>query len=273
MYKKFVLVIAVILVSPVLFAQGKLYIVPHIGFHSGAYKGVDSVNDKQNFIKTKPFLRKDFIIGFKLTYTYKSLGISAGIEQGVYSSGFYRNEDKSLPYRIDSKHTASEGNGPTILFIEPRYELFDFNIKMPKWLSNNPEKPYLVASRIAPFLGVEYRKMSRTFINDFVERNITLTTSQYGDIPATDFYHAYKTNQISFRGGIDWIFYNLEKRKFVITLMYSFAFKDAGYFRYHFYKPGIADFYFQTQTRGNGISLKAGIPIKLVDFGKNKNRN
>src|SRR5258705_6365964 len=110
MYKKLVLIITVILVSPVLFAQGKLYIVPHLGFHSGSYKGVDSVNNKQSFIKTKPFLRKDFIIGVKLAYTNKSLGISAVIEQGVYSSGYYRNEDKRLPNQVDSKSARSVGN-------------------------------------------------------------------------------------------------------------------------------------------------------------------
>jgi hypothetical protein len=248
-------------------------VVPHFGFHSGAYKGVDSVNRNQDFIKTKPFLRKDFICGIKLTYAGKSLGISMGIEQGAYSSGFYRNEDRSIPNRIDSRHTASEGNGPTILFIEPRYELFDFKVKMPKWLSNNPAKPYLIASRIAPFLGIEYRKMSRTFINDFVEYNVEVFTSQYGNIPGSDFYHANKNSQVSLRSGIDWIFYDGDKRKLIITLMYSFAFKDAGYYRYHFDKPNVADFYFQTQTRGNGISLKVGMPVKLVDFKKNKDSN
>jgi hypothetical protein len=270
MDKKLVLIITVILVSPVLFAQGKLYIVPRLGFHSGSYKGVDSVNNKQGFIKTKSFLRKDFIWGIKFTYTHKSLGVSLGIENGVYSSGFYRNEDKRLPNRVDIRSARSVGNHLLVIFIEPRYELIDLNIKMPKWLRNNPEKPYLVASRIAPFLGVEYRKMPGIFVNDYVEYNAEVTTSQYGDIPGSVFYHAYKTTQISLRGGIDWIFHNEDKRKFVITLMYSFAFKDAGYFRYHFYEPGIADFYFQTKTRGNGISLKVGVPIKLVTFKKNK---
>ncbi len=73
------------------------------------------------------------------------------------------------------------------------------------------------------------------------------------------------------KAGLEWSFYNREKYRVAINVMYSFAFKDAGYFRYHFSKPvqGI-DFYYQNTTRGNGITITAGVPIKLVDFSKHK---
>ena len=119
-------------------------------------------------------------------------------------------------------------------------------------------------SRIAPVLGIEFRQIrKRIFINDFIE-DASVTTSQFGTIPGSSFYHSYKPGQISLRAGMDWIFFDLEKRKFIITLLYSFAFRDAGYFRYHFSRPGVADFYFQTQTKGNGVALKLAVPVKVL---------
>ena len=266
MYPKIKLTVLGIIFSLGLIAQGKIYIVPYLGFYTGAYKGVDTVNNKQNFIKTKPFLGKDFTIGIKLNYYKNRLGITAGVGAAFYSTGFYRKEDKSNPLRVDSRSTISEG--PWIsYFAETRYSLLDFNIKMPKWLSKNPEKPYLLVSNIAPFLGFEYRKVGKNFENDF-RSGAEIATSQ-GNIPGTVYYHAYKNTHTSMRAGIDWVFFNEAKRRFILTFMYQFAFKDAGYYRYHFSKPsrGI-DFYYQTTTRGNGFSIKAGVPIKIFENRK-----
>ena len=259
------------LVSLGLFAQGKLYITPHINCFVAAYKGVDSVNKKQDFIKTKNFTRKDFLVGIKLTYLNKRFAVSAGIEEGIYASGFYyKKEPQNLANRIDSKETIAEGNGPNIIFIEVQTELSKYlNIKMPKWLSKNPEKPYLVVSKLAPFIGFERRQMQQTFINDFVEYNSAIQTSLYGNIPGSHLFHLNNSRHFLLRAGFDWVFYNEGKRRFIITFMYQLAFKDAGYWRYHFEKPsrGI-DFYYQTTTRGNGFSVKAGLPIKLFEINK-----
>ena len=138
MYPKIKLSILGIVVSLGLFAQGKLYIVPQVDCFFGSIKGVDSTNNKQSFIKTRDLTRKIFLVGIRLTYTNKSFAISAGIDEALYSSAYYRNESKSIPNRIDSKHFEYENNGPLAIFIEPCYELFDFNVKMPKWLSHNP---------------------------------------------------------------------------------------------------------------------------------------
>lgn len=259
-----------ILFSLEFFAQGKLYIVPQIDCFVGSIRGTDSINNKQFFIKTKDWTRKTFLFGIRLTYTNKSFGVSAGIDQALYSSAFYRNEDKSNANRIDSKHWEAEGNGPSAIFIESGYELLDFKAKMPAWLSHGTDKSYLFISRVAPLFGFEYRYMHNTFINHFTEYNVVIPTSQYGNIPGQSLYHAYKNTQVSLRVGADWVFLNEGKRRFVLTFMYHFAFKDAGYFRYHFYKPGVADFYYQTITKGNGFSIKAGVPIKIYENKKKR---
>lgn len=73
------------------------------------------------------------------------------------------------------------------------------------------------------------------------------------------------------RAGFDWVFYDGGKRRFILTFAYKFAFTEAGYFRYHFKEPARAiDFYYQNNTRGNGFSINAGVPVKLLEIKKNK---
>ena len=254
----------------ILSAQGKLYIVPHIGFYSGAYKTVDSVNSKQDIIYTRPFLRKDFTIGVTLAYTHKKFEYNLGIESGFYSSAYKHTEPKSWPFRIDSRESLSQGS---VLVYQGciKYKAADFNIKLPhKFRIKHPEKPYLLTSNINPFIGAELRRLSRTFVQDFEEPSV-IFTSTYGTIPGVHYYHSYRRNHFSMRAGFDWVFYNSEKRRFIITLMYQFAFNDAGYFRYHFRKPSRGlDFYYQNTTRGNGFSIKAGVPIKIFENRKKR---
>ena len=267
MFAKTSLTFLLTLISLVLFAQGKLYIIPRIGFYCGSWSGSDSVNKKQDLIRSAPFLRKDFIAGVYLLYVKKNWSVSAGIEEGNYSSGFKHTERRSNPLRVDSKETISQGS-LAVLFTEMKMEIADVNIKKPVWLfrSSQKEKPYLLVSTLAPLIGFEYRRLSRTFINDFHESSEIMTSA--GTIPGESWYHSYHRVHTSFRAGIDWTFYDFNKRTFILNFIYSFAFKDAGYFRYYFYKPGVADFYFQNTTRGNGFSIKAGIPIKIFEVKK-----
>ena len=257
----------IILFSAGLFAQQKIYIVPHVGFYVGSYRGVDSINNKQNWIKTKPFLRKDFTIGIKLSYYHKKLSISAGLDAKIFSSGFYRNEDRSSGQWIDVRPTISQGECKSF-YIEGRYSVADWNIKMPRFLKSLAEEPYLIVSTIDPFIGIEYNRMGHTFVNDFVESGVSITTSQ-GSIPGTVFYHSHNREHIAFRGGVDWVFFNNDKRRFILTLMYQFALKDVGYFRYHYKNPAMGvDFFYQTTTRGSGFTIKAAIPIKIASIKK-----
>jgi hypothetical protein len=274
MQNKIKLSIICTIVSLAAMSQGKLFVTPYINCFLSAMKEVDSVNKKQDFIKTKNFMRKDFLVGIKLTYVNERFAISLGVEEGArYASGFsYNKEPKSLPNRIVSKETSAEDNGPTAIFIEAQYEFEKYlTVKMPKWLRGNSEKPYLIVSRVAPFIGFERRQMNHTFVNNFIENNTEIGTSLYGNISGSSQFHLNDSKQFSVRSGLDWVFYNGTKRRFILTLMCQFSFRDAGHFRYHFSKPtqGI-DFYYQTTTRGNGLSIKAGFPIKLFEINKKK---
>jgi hypothetical protein len=271
MFRIILTIIIGTIVSPSAFAQGKLYLIPHVGFYSGAYKSVDTVNSKQGIIYTKPFLGKDFSIGLALAYTHNKFEYSLGVESGFFSSGFKHTEPKLWPNRVDSKESLSQGE-VWVYKADAKYDFLGLNLKKPKkYLNKTTEKKYLVVSRFYPFIGAEIRRLGRTFVQDFVEYNSSIGTSTYGTIPGSNYYHSYKRHHFSIRAGFDWVFYDGEKRRFILTFMYQFAFKDAGYFRYHFSKPtqGI-DFYYQTTTRGNGLSIKAGFPIKLFEINKKK---
>jgi|CXWL01.1.fsa_nt_gi hypothetical protein len=250
-------------------AQGKLYIAPQLGFYSGSYRGVDSVNSKQTLFTTRKFQWKQLIYGIKFSYYNDNFEFSTGIENGNYASGFSYGGDNSRPDNITAGHSIAEGSN--VIFGEFKHNLFSINIKLPKWLKRdkeNEEKPYLIVSRIMPMLGFEHRWMPRVFINHFEEFSGVSTLQ--GNIPFAVSYNSYNSTHFSMRGGFDWVFYDGEKRKFIISLMYSFAFKDAGYFYYRFYHNTPQEFHYRDNTRGNGISLKIGIPVKLVEFGKNK---
>jgi hypothetical protein len=261
--------ILLIIVSLAAIAQGKLYIVPTIGYYSGTYKSVDSINKKQDFIYTQSLLGKDFSIGFSVAYLTKKVELGLGIESGFYSSGFKHSEPKLWPNRVDSRESRSQGQ-VWVYHIDCKYKLANFNIKLPQKIQRTQsDKSYLLVSSFFPFAGAEIRRLGRTFEQDYVEYNSGIGTSQFGSIPGSNYYHSYNRHHFSMRAGIDWIFYNREKRRFILTFMYKFAFNDAGYFRYHFEKPSRAiDFYYQTTTRGNGFSIKAGFPIKLFKINK-----
>lgn len=260
----------ILLISVGTFAQGKFYIVPHIGFYSGAFRGVDSVNSKQDLIKTKPFLGKDFSIGIKLEYHRNKLGFELGIESGFYSTGFYHNEGKNIP-RVDSKESSSQGE-IWMYTTDAKYNLLGFNINKPrKWVTQKTEKPYLLVTRFFPYLGLEIRRLGKSFRQDNVEYNSSIGTYPFGDIPGSRYYHSYARHHFSMRSGFDWVFYDGEKRRFILTFLYQFAFKDAGYWRYHFIKQNERiDFYYQNTTKGNGFTIKAGMPIKIFEY---KTRN
>ena len=259
------------IVSLAAIAQGKLYIIPAIGYYSGTYKTVDSVNRKQDIIYSRSFLGKDFSIGFSVAYSIKKIELSLGVESGFYSSGFKHSEPKSWPNRVDSHESLSQGE-VWVYNTDFKYKGANFNIKLP--LKKRPvlsDKSYLLVSSFFPFAGAEIRRLGRTFVQDFVEYNSGIGTSQFGSISGSNYYHSYSRHHFSMRAGFDWIFYNGEKTRFILTFMYKFAFNDAGYFRYHFEKPNMGiDFYYETTTRGNGFSIKAGFPIKLFETNKIK---
>ena len=261
-----------------LFAQGKIYIVPQIECFVGKIKNDKELNNKQNFVSERIFIKKYFLPGAKISYVNKISDLSIGIEAAIYGSGWQRNEKRSNSItvnpqgfdKIDSRHFEAEGNGPFSIFIDASREVLAFNKKMPRFLSKAPEKPYLFTTKIAPVVGLEYRFMQRTFVNDFTEGVGSIMTSQQGNIPGSSYFHLNHKGEFSIRTGADWIFYKDEKRRFILTVMYHFAFREAGYWRYHYSKPGVTDFYYQTSTRGNGFSFKAAFPIKLYENKKRR---
>ncbi|HZH94311.1 MAG TPA: hypothetical protein VEY06_00440 [Flavisolibacter sp.] len=247
------------------FAQGKIYIVPTIGFYSGSYRGVDSINNKQDYIRTKPFFGKNFIYGVRLSYVNDNLGLSAGIENGHYSTGFKHFQDYSNPRSVESKEILSRSIA--VFFQETRFEVANLNLKKPKWLKRSAatDKPYLLVSRIATLIGFEFRRMDNTFVQDFPNSS-EISTSQ-GDILGIHWFHLNNGKLFSMRTGFDWVFYDQEKRTFIISLIYSFAFEDAGYYHYRFNQDTPEEFQYRNNTRGNGFSLKVGVPICIF---KNK---
>lgn len=249
-----------------LLAQGKFYITPQIGYISGSYSGVDCINRNQNLFTTRNFQWKQSIIGLKASYYKNKFETSIGIEEGVYASGFYYGGDRSIQYNVISKHSLAQRC--KVIFNEYKQDAFSWNIKMPKWLRSgeNSEDSYLIVSRIMPLIGLEYRILPRNgkFVNHLEE--FRSTTTIIGSIPFAQSYNSYNRSQLSIRTGLDWVFYDGEKRKFIITLMYSIAFKDAGYYNYRFYYDTPQEFQYRNRTRGNGISLKVGVPFKILEI-------
>lgn len=254
-----------------LYAQSKIFIIPKIGFIFSSFKGVDSINNKQNLLETKPFTRKDLAVGISIKYLRKNFSVSMGLETGVYASGYYYDkEPKNVFPRIESKETSAEGNGPLVISLDVHYEpRQNFSLKKPKWVFKNSENEYLSTYKLSPFVGFEARKMQKTFINDFTEYNSVIGTNIYGDIYGSSTFHLNKQIHFLLRTGFDLILFKDNNRKLTLTIMYQLGFKEAGYWLYHFSKPtrGI-DFYYQTTTRGNGLSIKAGFPIKMLSVKK-----
>ena len=125
-----------------------------------------------------------------------------------------------------------------------------------------------MVSKISPFIGFEYWVLTNTFLNDEIEYNASITTSA-GSISGSKQYHSYSKTNYGIRAGINWDFYDKEKRRFIIILMYKIGFKDAGYFLYKFNATGFSNaFDFQTTTKGSGFCIYAGVPIKLFQFKK-----
>lgn len=264
-YKSFVLVLALLVVSPGLYAQGKLYLQPYFGFYVGAYRGIDSVNSKQDIIQNNSFWGKDFNVGGNFSYIKNSLSLNLGLEKAFFSAGYKRIEPKVYP-KVDQFTSISETQA-LACYIESSYEAFNWNVKMPRWLASPGERKYIIVSKFAPLLGFEQRFMTGTFVNDYVFRNVSIATSQ-GTYRGSSYYHSYSKTHSAMRAGLTWSFYNEEKRKFFITLLYKFAFKDAGYFRFHFFSNFAPAFDYQTATKGNGFCIYAGVPIKLASFKK-----
>lgn len=255
-----------IFLSSGLIAQKKVYFEPYLGFYVGHYKSVDSVNNKQDIIKTNTFGGKDFGIGGRLTYIENDMVISAGAESSYFISGFKHIEPPVYP-KVDSYESRSQGNCKSF-YAQFGYQIADIDIKKPRWMNKNQERPYLIVSKINPFIGFEYWVMTNSFRNDYVEFNSSITTS-LGSISGSSRYHSYSKTNYGIRAGINWDFYDLEKRRFIIMLLYKIGFKDAGHFLYKFNSTGFSNaFDFQTTTKGSGFCIYAGIPIKLFQLKK-----
>ena len=245
-------------------AQGKFYIVPQVFAFVGSYRGVDSVNKKQTLLKTRNFSKKDFLVGVNLSYYKEPFMITFGVDQAVYTTSFYYKED-GLLYKKASYSAMNLVN----YYVEIKYDVWKYNKKLPKrWLNENIKNQYLIVSKISPFIGIDYLRHN---MNRISKENDRLNTPAFNIPYELEVFQISPAN-IGIRTGIDWTFYNGEKRKFSLSFAYRFGFKNIAYHRYHFenISRGV-NFYYQTTTKGNGFSIRAGFPIKLIELNK-KNR-
>lgn len=269
--KKIATFVIVLFLSLELFAQGKIYIEPYLGFFVGFSKENEQINSKQNIISHNYFGRKDVAVGGKLSYLKGSEKFSIGYETSYYSSSFRRKET-GLP-RIDSWHSTSDGSFHSF-YIEYAKKLIDFNVKMPnsirKWLKADKKYEYLITSKISPVVGLEYRSIYRDYKNDYSDPHATIRTTQGNYYADVQYLHLNSKANLTMRAGLNWEFYNEEKHKLTVTLLYKFAFKDAGYFQYHFKSVNNRnpEFDYQNTIRGNGFCIYLGVPIKLFSFKK-----
>lgn len=269
--KKIAIFVIVIFLSLGLFAQGKVFLEPYLGFFVGFSKENKSINRKQNIIGHNYFGSKDLAIGGKISYQNHKHKISLGYETSYYHSN-YRHRERGLP-RIEGRYSVSYGHFNSI-YGEYAKQLIDFNVKMPKsfkkWIKSDNEYSYLISSKISPVLGIEYRFFYTDFKNSFNEPRATIRTSQGNYYADTQFLHLNSKANLTMRAGVNWEFYNGEKHKFTLTFLYKFAFKDAGYIQYHFKSVNNInpEFDYQNTTRGNGFCIYLGLPIKLVTFKK-----
>jgi hypothetical protein len=244
-----------------LLAQGKFYVTPQVFAFVGSYKGINEVNKNQDFIFSRNFTKKDFLIGASLSYYKEPLCISVGIEQAAYSSGFiYKVEN-----RLYNK-TAFSGRNVVNLYTEVKYDIWNYKKRIPKkWRNENNKDKFLIVSKFSPFIGFDYLRYN---LNTVSKEKNSIGGPVYRIPYEMEVYQNRKDN-FGIRTGVDWTFYNGEKRKFVLSLAYKFAFNVLAYGNYRFQNlsRGI-DFKYQTSTRGNGFSIKAGFPIKLFETKK-----
>ena len=243
------------------FAQGKFYVTPQVFAFVGSYQGVDSVNGKQTILKTRNFARKDFLVGINVAYQKEPYMITIGIEQAAYSSSFYYKKDGRIYHK-----TGYSGINLINYYLELQYDYWVYNKKIPKkWTTNKETNKYLIVSKISPFIGLDYLRYNKNNLSN-----------GRGNISSPGFKVSYELetfpylrDNLGIRTGVNWTFFNGEKKKLTLTLAYKFGFGDIAYHRYHFQNQNTGvDFYYQTTTKGNGFSIKAGFPIKLLTINK-----
>lgn len=269
--KKIAIFVIVLFLSLELFAQGKIYLEPYLGTFVGFSKENEQINSKQNIISHNYFGSKDLAVGGKISFKNDKHKVSLGYETSYYNSN-YRHRESGLP-RVEGRYSSGEGPFNSI-YGEYAKQLFDFNVKMPKgfkkWMYDDKEYSYLITSQISPVIGLEYRFIYTDYVNDFNFPRSTIRTSQGNYYTDIEFLHLNSKANLTMRAGLNWEFYNGEKHKFTITCLYKFAFKDAGYFQYHFKSVNNTnpEFDYQNTTRGNGFCIYLGVPIKLYTFKK-----
>ena len=269
--KKITIFVIVIFFSLELFAQGKVFLEPNLGFFVGRSKENPAINKNQNIINHYYFGGKDLAVGGKLSYKYFKSKFSIGYETSYYTSE-YKHIETGLP-RINS--LSSAGYGPfNSIYGEYAKQSTNFNVKMPrsfrKWMKGDNDYNYLISSKISPFIGMEYRFIYTDYKNDYNDPHAIILTSKGNYYADTQYLHLNSKANVTMRAGLNWEFYNGEKHKFTITFLYKFAFKNAGYVQYHFKSVNNTnpEFDYQTTTRGNGFCIYLGVPIKLYTFKK-----
>jgi hypothetical protein len=244
-----------------LLAQGKFYITPQVYAYVGSYREVASVNKNQAFIKSRNFTRKDFLVGEDLSYYSDPLTISLGIGQAEYSSGIRYEENKIL-------FTKLTYSGLNIInyYLDFKMDKWAYNRKIPKrWRNESSKDKFLIVSKISPFIGVDFFRFNKNTLAE----NRTSISGNLNYIPGTVNFIPNSRNGFGIRAGVDWVFYNREKRKLVLTLMYKFGLSKLGTYKYRFQNQnrGI-DFNYETTTNGSGFCIKAGFPIRLFEVKK-----
>lgn len=269
--KKILCFILVFYFSLELLAQGKIYLEPYLGFFVGRSTEDKKINSRQNIIRRYSFGGKDLAVGGKLSYIKEKSKTSAGYEMSYYTSSYKRIET-GLP-RVNGYRSFGYGHFHS-LYTEYARQSINFNVLLPnsfkKWLNIDDDKTYLISSKISPVLGLEYRFVYNSFINDDNSNpTATILTTNLGNYRADIHYlHLNANANITMRGGFNWEFFNGDKHKFTLLFIYKFAFRDVGYVRYRFRQVDNPSnmFDFQTRTRGNGLNIFASIPIKLYSF-------
>ena len=130
---KICLTIIFLTISLGLFAQGKFYVTPQVFAFVGSYKKISEVNKKQDFIFSRNFTKKDFLIGASASYYKEPLCISIGIEQAAYSSGYI--------YKVENllyEKAAFSGINVINLYTEVKYDIWNYKKDIPKkWRNEN----------------------------------------------------------------------------------------------------------------------------------------
>lgn len=269
--KKNAIFIVVLFLSLEVYAQGEIYLEPYLGTFVGFSKENKQINGKQNIISHNYFGSKDLVAGGKISYKNNKHKVSLGYETSYYSSN-YRHRESGLP-RVEGRY--SHGDGPfNSIYAEYAKQLIDFNVKMPrslkKWLKADQDYTYLITSKISPVIGFECRFIYTDYVNDSNFPRSTIRTSQGNYYTDIEFLHLNSKANLTMRAGLNWEFYNGEKHKLTLTVLYKFAFKDAGYYQYHFKSVNNInpEFDYQNTTRGNVFCIYISVPIKLFSFKK-----